>query len=205
VLDGDALRLTGVPVPAPEDILAEEDAPLPFGSRALDVIRQRLRDDDSPRPTDAELVPLTRAILYETVRTVREGDAHFLLVVIPMHHARRRSLPVEKLLAAWATELEVPVVNVREPLAEEERTAGTPMWAVHFSRAGHEKTARVVREKLADLGWVPECRRRRIRAPDVLGPRRFWGSWRSPPCCAFRRSACSFPGRISRRRTYDKR
>jgi hypothetical protein len=72
-----------------------------------------------------------------------------------MNHTRQRSLPVENLLATWAAELEVPFVNVREPLAEEERETGTKMWAVHFSRAGHEKTAHVVREKLADLGWAP--------------------------------------------------
>ena len=155
VLDGDALRLTGVPVPTPDDILAEADGSSAFGSRTLDLIRERLRGGDAPRPRDADLEPLTRAILRETVRTAGAGGARFLLVVIPIHHAEERSRRVEDLLATWAAELEVPLVNVREPLAKQERDTGTPMWAVHFTRAGHEATARVVRRKLADLGWAP--------------------------------------------------
>jgi hypothetical protein len=153
VLEGDTLRLTGVPVPTPDDVLAEADAPL--GSRALAFIRARLRRGDSPRPADADLEPVTRAILHETVRTARAGGARLLLVVIPSQHARQRSRHVENLFSAWAAEFDVPVVNVREPLAARERDTGMPMWAVHFSRAGHEETARVVRRKLADLGWVP--------------------------------------------------
>lgn len=156
VLDGDRLQLTGVPVPTPDEIRAEEHPAPPFGSRALEFVRERLRGGENVQPsTDAALEPLTRAILAETVRISRAGGARFLLVVIPMLHAGQRSVHVEQFLATWAAELDVPVVNVRDPLADEQRATGTPMWAGHFTRAGHEKTAQVVRRTLADLGWIP--------------------------------------------------
>jgi hypothetical protein len=155
VLEGDRLRLTNVPVPSPEELLARRQPPLAWRSYLLDFVRWRLWAVAPVDPSDVELERLARAIVAAAFETAGAGGARFLLVVIPMEETPERSQHLGRLFEQWAAELGFPVLNLAEPLAAAERRTGKPMWAGHFTPAGNAEAAHAIGGALGAAGWVP--------------------------------------------------
>ena len=156
VLDEGQLRLTNVPVPSPEELLAQDDGVRP-ASYAWHFLTHELGPvyGSTERKNDRPYVlGLNRAIMDEMRRTAAGGGAN-LLVVVVHYPAYGETLEVEASVEAWGREVGSPVLDLRGAFEASDAGGGPKLWARHFSRVGNALVAQTVRERLRELGWAP--------------------------------------------------
>jgi hypothetical protein len=128
----------------------------------------------------------TQATFMEGARLVREHDAALLLVYVPTKFrvyreflelspdgaVHRWSLwPLPTLFAHFCHAQGLACLDLTGPLADSVRAGGMPHAPTdsHWSPEGHRLVARLLKETLASLGWIPLAERPRSRTPGAAG------------------------------------
>lgn len=157
VLDKDRLRLTNVPVPTPDQILAQDEGRRPL-SYAYHFLRNRagvLLGSFRPldEPYDDYIMALNREIVREIKATADSVDAKVLLLIIPKG-TRTPRLQIEDAAERWAQEAGTAFLNLRDALRDAEEREDRPVYAGHFSRFGNFVAAEAIAARLTDLRWA---------------------------------------------------
>lgn len=158
-----ALELEGVPVPAPEDLLADaspdERGPYtPALVRWVEGWRGRASRGDAEPP---ELLELHRRLLAAARHSVAELGARLTVLYIPgSGYATAPVGPVEATLPAWAEAHGFALLNLRQVFVAAERERGEERSAFylpgrHFSPRGHQLVAEVLGRHLVGQGTAP--------------------------------------------------
>ena len=170
VLRDGELVLTNIPVPTPEDVLAQDGGRRP-ASYLLQLLRARWRSpaESVNLPRDeykVYLSRLTNAILARMMRVTTAAGAKLMVVIIP---SPRSVGDTEAMLVRWAPEIGYAVVNARPALLAAERVVGEPIFeGFYLSAFGDLVLASVVRQALVENGFVPSPAAERL---EYLDPR----------------------------------
>lgn len=161
----DALRLTGIPVPPLDELLAgSETSPELSGPRVWVALRwagRKLAGRFGSNPGDAafeEQATLSRLILRDLARSVEAHGARLAVVLFP--HCAYLDYPdlerIEDAIASACEELGIPWINVREPLqradAEMPDMRRAYLDNCHLSAVGGEIAAEATAELLERSG-----------------------------------------------------
>ena len=159
-LDGEELRLTGTPVPPPEEVLEAYAAERRTRLRWLDVVRSvthRARERVRPRSFERKSA-LTSAIVRELNRSVKEIGARLAIVLIPYRRIgeRESDRQIVALLTDVTAREGIPCLDLTEPLLEV--AAETPDVVLydpghaHWTPPGHAIAAEHIVRFLEEVG-----------------------------------------------------
>lgn len=149
-LEGGELRLHGVPVPRPDEIMARSeirprwflpDLVFGFVDHVLDrTLLRPLEERDSWK--------ITRALFAEARRSAEASGAEFLLVFIPPY-VRRTSGAIERSVQEWAKSTDTPLVDMREVFARRPESEWASMYLkIHWSAGGNLVAAEAMRDEI---------------------------------------------------------
>lgn len=165
LLDGSdgGLELEGVPVPTPEELVADSIPAerRPYTPAVVQLVRrwQARASDVGAEPP--ELLELHRRLLAAAQHGVAEVGARLTVLYIPgSGYATAQVGPVEASLPTWAEARGFALLNLREVFLAKERERGEERGAFylpgrHFSPRGHQLVAEVLARHLAELGAGP--------------------------------------------------
>jgi hypothetical protein len=160
-LDGDGLRLEGVPVPPLSEVQARLDETPSTEPQVLAVLRsgwkrvaRKLGRVESPESFDARRT-LSDRLLARLAGSVQRIDATLVVLVIP-HRAYQgfpESRRIEEAIAAGCSAAGIDCINLTESCLQAE-ACGLPVYGDngHFTATGHELVAGVLVEHLQELG-----------------------------------------------------
>ncbi len=158
-LRDDQLELTNVPVPTPEQILAQHAhrAPISYALhwyRQRSQARQTTREQASPQYR-SERSALVKAILQQMQQDIADCGARMLVMFIPEKAYGESEMPVRDDLKAWSDPIGYAFVDL-DPIfdALSDREARSA-YSGHFNPLGNVVVARALADRLAHLGWTP--------------------------------------------------
>ncbi len=159
VLERGELKLTHVPVPSPQEVLAGQTY-RPPASYALDYFERRWRrrtvefgSNNAHLQTRRE--DLARALLARMSKTAEGSGAKMLVVFIPLdvdHIFTEGNLPAE--MSQWATEDGYAFLDLAPAFLDAMQKKGRSPYSGHFNRLGHFLAAEAIRGKLTALHWA---------------------------------------------------
>ena len=150
VLDGDRLRLTNVPVPAPQTVLSRpEPRPASFVLSLVRGVYDDVLDRTTFRPLSTrESWRITRALFGEARRDAEASGARFLLAYFPKDVTARPD-PLESLVLEWAGATATPYVSIRPRLARQPKAEWPGLYrAIHLSPEGNRLAADAIAEAI---------------------------------------------------------
>lgn len=170
-LDSGALRLTNVPVPEPEAILARE----PYRSRAWDLVTmvvERFRWASGANERRMERV--SRAILDEMAATARQAGAVPVFVYLPALGEVVDPSPGvtanERFLSTWCAARRARCLFLRRRFAEAAQRGEVFDTVNHWRANGHRLVAAEIRDYLLAEGLLPPLPGRPVAAGAAVSP-----------------------------------
>jgi lysophospholipase L1-like esterase len=143
VIEAGEVRLTGVPVPGPEE-LARELRPAPPLSYLWTRVWKGTRDARRAR----EVERLNEALLDAFLDDVTQYGSSLLVVVIPDRTWRERVDRCEPFLAEWCRRRKVPLLALREAFETLAPDLQDRLYVGHWTPLGHEVVADAMAEKI---------------------------------------------------------
>jgi hypothetical protein len=155
VLDGDALRLSNSPVPAPEQVLSTPfRRPWSALARLVGKVTDDLLDRTALRPMESRPVwRLTVAILDAMQRECAAAGSEFLVVHIPIVLASRPA-PIERAVREWARSRGVHYLSTREVFTRLPDVEQRELYAGHWTPRGHTVAAAAIRDYIVTVGLL---------------------------------------------------
>ncbi|MGH2899968.1 MAG: SGNH/GDSL hydrolase family protein, partial [Solirubrobacteraceae bacterium] len=152
-----ALRLTHVPVPTPELVLAETQAlPHLYLSALARLAMDDLLDRTRFRPIEArESWRVTEALFDEDKRLCEAAGARFVLAYFPSQ-VDVQVAPAERLAADWAERAGSMFVDLRPAFAALPETEWRAQYrGVHWSPAGNRRVSQLLRDEIVQRKLLP--------------------------------------------------
>jgi hypothetical protein len=164
-LEQGELKLRGVPVPTPDELIAQygrttrNSYALYYLRRYLDSLKGDALELDGGH--EQYMLRLNRAIMDHGRDLARAGGAELLVVLIPTSDwPSGEQLAAELDIRAWAGEVDCPLIDLREVFTERGHEHPTQVDLVHyvpdyhFSPEGHSVVAETIAAELKRLGWL---------------------------------------------------
>lgn len=158
LVDG-ALRLTGVPVPRPEELQARE----PYRSKAWDLVIMAVeRIRWASGINDRRMEPVSRAVLDSISATARQAGATPVIVYLPVLGEVADATPGvtanERFLSGWCADRHARCLFLRQRFAQGVARGEVFDTIQHWRANAHRLVAGAIRDYLIAEGLLPLAR-----------------------------------------------
>ncbi|MBI1783644.1 tetratricopeptide repeat protein, partial [Candidatus Sumerlaeota bacterium] len=159
LFENGTLRLKGVPVPSPRDILRQYESDMPM-SYALHFAAQWRGVSEAAQEEDENgLMDLTRALVEQICASAKQRGTKVLFMYIPpLEHYQMEENPLGGALAVWSRTMEFELLDLTPIFLKLSVASSPPICGTTFTPFGNLVVAMEIRNKLAALQWGQSAR-----------------------------------------------